>query len=63
MTDEMFQKIYKETRIGFWLLLCIVIVGSLLEDKIAVLLGIIMFLTMSFVYILVKIWKNPEVIV
>ena len=54
MTDEQFKKMYSETRVLFWLIFGAVVVGALLENKIVVLIGTFMLLTLSVGYIVVR---------
>ena len=59
MTDELFKEIFERTRVLLWFIFGCVVVGAFIENKLAVLVGTFMILSLSAVYIVAKFIKNP----
>lgn len=60
MTTEQFKRIYNYSKVGFWFAGCATIGGVISNNKLAMLLGVFMLVTMLIVYVIVKFKKSSK---
>jgi len=58
MGDELFKKIYKKTRVVFFIAWAVVVLGTLIKNETVVVIGTVMALLMALVYIILMYKKE-----